>query len=359
VVGKTIDFGITVPITGAAPLPFGWQTDVNTVEQWIASQGGLYGRKVSFDIEDDGYDPSTGQAACTKLVDSKPLFVVGWTMPEVELECAQLFSKNKIPYFARGASPNVIQSCSIPICYFLSPSDAIQGTLGADYVMNDMGGAHQKIGMVWENDQPASPNAFVAEVRKKGGSVLVDESSVPRQQDFSSTIVKLQQAGCTVVMLSVAPVDAITISTQAQSMGYHPTWFGLGTYWNYNLVLESAGMAMDGAITFSPWVSIDSAAAAQWRQIYSKYNNGAQADDIGLIIFGLAELGLAVMKAAGPNMSVASVIAQLDDFSWSSPFWAPVSYSTADHMGPTSVCVFRADGQAKRWVQIAGFSSSF
>jgi ABC-type branched-subunit amino acid transport system substrate-binding protein len=103
VVGKTIDFGITVPETGAAPLPMGWQADIDTVEKWVASQGGLYGRKVSFDIEDDGYDPARGEAACTKLVDSKPLFVVGWTMPEVEVECAQLFSKNKIPYVARGA----------------------------------------------------------------------------------------------------------------------------------------------------------------------------------------------------------------------------------------------------------------
>jgi ABC-type branched-subunit amino acid transport system substrate-binding protein len=143
--------------------------------------------------------------------------------------------------------------------------------------------------------------------------VLVDESSVPRQQDFSSTIVKLQQAGCTIVMLSVAPVDAVTISKQAQSMGYHPTWFGLGSEWNYNLVLDSAGMAMDGAISLSPWVSIDSAAAARWRQIYAEYNNGAQADDLGLNIFALAQLVLAVMKAAGPNMSVASVIAKMND----------------------------------------------
>jgi ABC-type branched-subunit amino acid transport system substrate-binding protein len=157
----------------------------------------------------------------------------------------------------------------------------------------------------------------------------------------------------------VAPVDAITISTQAQSQGYHPTWFGLGSYWNYNMTLQSAGMAMDGAITFSPWASIDSAAAAQWRQIYAQYNNGAQADDVGLVIFGLGEFLVTALKSAGQNLSRASFIAAVNHLSENVPFWVPISYTPSNHLGPTTVAVFKADGQAKRWDQITGFASSF
>jgi ABC-type branched-subunit amino acid transport system substrate-binding protein len=356
--GSTILVGMHLPETGAAPLPMGWQQDVTTVQSWLDANP-VNGRKVTFDVQDDGYDPSTGQAACTKILDANPVVALGWSMPEVELDCGQLFAAHGIAYLARGASPNIVTSCSKPICYFASPSDDLQGRLGADYVMSDLGGAGKKIGMVWENDQPASPQAFAAEIKTKGGNLVVNQSSVPRQSDFSSTIVKLQQAGCQLVFLSMAPVDAITMSTQAQNAGFHPTWFGLGTYWNYNMTLQSAGMAMDGAVTFSPWVSIDSAAAGQWKQVDAQYSPGAAPDDIGLIIFGLGSLLQAALQAAGPHVSEASLVSALNSLQFSAPFWGPIAYSATNHFGPTSVAVFKGDGQAQRFDQISGFTSGF
>lgn len=357
-VGSTIVVGMHLPETGAAPLPMGWQQDVNTVQSWLDANP-INGRKVTFDVQDDGYDPSTGQAACTKILDGHPLVAIGWSMPEVELECGQLFSAGGIAYLARGASPNIVTSCSKPICYFASMSDDLQGKVGADYVVDDLGGSGKKIGMVWENDQPASPQAFAAEIKAKGGNLAVDQSSVPRQSDFSSTIVKLQQAGCQIVFLSMAPVDAITLSTQAQNAGYHPTWFGLGTYWNYNMTLQSAGMAMDGAVTLSPWASIDSSAASQWKQVDAQYNPGAAPDDVGLVIFGLASLLQAALQAAGPHLSEASLVAALNALHFSAPFWGPITYSATNHLGPTSVAVFKGDGQAQRFDQVSGFASGF
>jgi ABC-type branched-subunit amino acid transport system substrate-binding protein len=357
-VGKTILVGIHLPETGAAPLPMGWQQDLDTVQEWLDANP-VYGRKVQFEVEDDGYDPATGAAACNKIADSHPVIAAGWTMPEVEIECGRLFSKQKIPYLMLGLTSQAVTGCSVPICYFITISQDYEGRLAADYLMDEMNGSHQRIGMVYENDIPIPGNNFVTEVKAKGGKVLVDESNVPRQQDFSSTIVKLQQAGCTVVLLVMSPVDAITLSTQAQSQGYHPTWFGLGASWNYGMTLESAGMAMDGAISFSPWASIDSAAADQWKSVDERYNPGTTPDDIGLIVFGWGSLIRAVLQATGPDLTEASLASAMSSLSYSVPFWAPITYTPTNHLGPTSVAVFKADGQAKRWDQITGFESSF
>ena len=355
VVGNSIVIGMHLPETGAAPLPMSWRDDLDVVQKYMNDHP-VNGRTMRFAIQDDGYDPSTGMAACQKLIDAQPLLVIGHTSPAVQGECVPLFNNRRIPYLMRGVPQSFIAKC--PICYFGTPSDDLQGKLLADYVINRMGGASKKIGIVWQNDQPTAKQTFLDEAKAKGVQVAIVTSCVPKQADFSSIVVKLQQAGADVVLLSMPPVDAIKLSVQAQSQGYHPTWLGGGTYWNYNMTLESAGMAMDGAITFSPWPSIDSAAANAWKSAYQKYKPGSQPTDVGLIMWGWANLVRAAAQKAGPNLSRASFVAAMDALQFNQPYWNPASY-VGNRYGPMSVAVFQGDGQAKRWRQISGFSSAF
>jgi branched-chain amino acid transport system substrate-binding protein len=355
VIGKTIVIGLGLPLTGAAPLPMSWQTDVDVVQQYMNDHP-VNGRTFKFVIQDDGYDPSMGMAACQKLIDAQPLAVVSHTSPAVEAECSELLNSRHIPALLRGIPRASIAKCSI--CYFGTPADDLQGKLLADYVLNRMDGANKKIGVVWQNDQPVAKQTFVDQLKARGVNPAIVVSSVVKQPDYSSIVVKLQQAGAQLVLLSMPPVDAIKLSVQSQSQGYHPTWLGNGTYWNYNMTLESAGMAMDGAVTFSPWPTIDSAAANEWRTTYAKYKPGAQADDIGLIIWGWANLVRSAVEKAGPDLSRASFVAALNSLQFNQPYWNPVSYA-GNHYGPTAVAVFQADGQAKRWRQVSNFASAY
>ena len=125
------------------------------------------------------------------------------------------------------------------------------------------------------------------------------------------------------------------------------------------MTVESAGMALDGAVSFSPWPSIDSAAAESWRSVYAHYRPGQEADDVGLVIWGWANLVRAALEQAGPNLSRASFVAALNRLNFSTAYWNPTAYSSSNRFGPTSVAVMQADGQSKRWRQISGFTSSF
>ena len=58
-------------------------------------------------------------------------------------------------------------------------------------------------------------------------------------------------------------------------------------------------------------------------------------------------------------MSRAIFVGALNSLNFSSPYWNPITYTATDHRGSKAVAVFRADGQAKRWRQIAGFTSTF
>lgn len=355
VVGDTIRIGMHLPETGAAPLPTDWADALDVVQQYLNDQHPPSGRRYEFVVEDDGYDPAKGLAACRKLADSEVLLVIGHSQPAVQDACAGLFGDRRIPYVMRGAQESILRDR--PLAWMGTISDDRQGRLLGDYAVHQLGGASRKAAVLYENDQVASRDGFLERYRAGGGEVVVVEETQPRQPDFSATIEKLRQADAELVFLSMPPVDAIKVSVQAQGQGYHPTWLGGATYWNYNLVLESAGAALDGAVTFSPWPSVDSAAAAEYRSIFQQYRPGEEPSDVGLVIWGWASVVRAVVEKAGPDLSRAAVATAFQDLQVDVPTWNPLTYSPGDHRGSTSVAVFAADGQAKRWRQIADFSA--
>jgi ABC-type branched-subunit amino acid transport system substrate-binding protein len=345
-----------VPETGAAPLPQDWQ-DVLAVVQDQLNKQPVNGRKVQFVIEDDGYDPARGLAACRKLAGEDVFFVIGHTDPAVQDACAGFFQGQGIPYLMRGTYPEILSGR--PLAWFGTIPDDVQGGLLGDYAVHQLGAATKKSAVIYKTDQSAAKDSFVSHVKAGGGSVVVTEQGQPRQPDYAATIQKLQSAGAQLVFLSMPPVDAIKIAVQAQGQGFRPTWLGGGTYWNYNMVLQSAGMAMDGAISLSPWPAVDSAAAGEYRSAYAQARGGKEAPDIGLIVWGWGMLARHAIEQAGPSLSRASLVAALNSMQFSPPYWNPINYTTSDHRGSQAASVFRADGQAKRWRQVAGFSSAF
>jgi len=356
VVGNEIVVGLHVPVTGAAPLPTNWDDSLEVVQRSI-NDNPIHGRTVRFIVEDDGYDPARGLAACRKLADSNVLLVIGHSMPTIQESCASFFHQRGIPYLMRGIPEAALDGH--PIAYFGTPSDDHQARLLADYAIQNLGARSKIAGVVTENDQPVSKREFTARLQARGGKVAVVENSSPRQSDFGPIIQKLQNANAQIVFLNIAPVDAIKIAVQSQSAGYHPTWIGEGTHWNYNLSMESAGAALDGAVVFSPWPSIDSAAANEYKAAFRKYLPKAEPDDIGLIIWGWGMLARQALLDAGPQLSRASLVGALNTFDFNVSYWNPVRYTATDHRGPRAVAVFRGDGQAKRWRQISGFRTSF
>jgi len=357
VVGDTVRIGMHLPETGAAPLPTDWLDALKVIQQYLNERHPAHGRTYEFVVEDDGYDPAKGLAACRKLADENVLLVLGHSQPAVQEACAGLLDDRRIPYMMRGAQASILDGR--PLAWMGTITDDRQGRMLGDYAIRHLGGKDRKGAVLYENDQLASRDGFIDRYEVGGGRIVLTEETVPRQSDFSATIEKLRQAGAEIVFLSMPPVDVIKLSVQAQGQGYHPTWVGGATYWNYNLVLESAGAALDGAVTFSPWPTVDSAAAATYRNVYAHYRPGKEATDVGLVMWGWAVVIRTIVEQAGPNLSRLAVAEALQNLKVNDPTWNPLTFGPNQHGGSTSVAVFTADGQAKRWRQITGFAGSF
>jgi len=357
-VGNTIKIGLNIPLTGAAPIPSSFQDSIVVAQDYLNSNGGINGRQVQFLVEDDGYDPAQGLAACKKLAGEGILFAVGHTMPTIEEECTSFYGQQKIPYIMRGIPEANLSNH--PLAYYGTPSDDFQSTLLADYVVHRVPNGKTLVNdIVTENDQPVSKTNYAAEIRRLGGKFGATYNSTPRQSDWSSIISHLKGDNAGIVFLNIAPVDAISLAVQSKNSGFHPVWVGEGTHWNYNLSMQSATTALDGAYVFSPWSSIDSPAANDYKAAYAKYKPGKTPDDLGLIIWGYANMIKQALTIAGKDLTRAAFVDAMNKMSFSAAYWNPLTYTPTDHRGPRVVAVFRGDGNAQKWVQISGFAGSF
>jgi branched-chain amino acid transport system substrate-binding protein len=108
-------------------------------------------------------------------------------------------------------------------------TDPNQGVGSADYIAENMPDA--KVAVIYRNDDAYSQgirDTFVAEAEAKG-LTIVSQSTFTKdtQTDFTTQLTEAQAAGADLVFLPIYYQPASVILSQANSMGYAPTFFGV------------------------------------------------------------------------------------------------------------------------------------
>ena len=108
-------------------------------------------------------------------------------------------------------------------------TDSNQGSRSAQYIDEHFDDA--KIAIIYKNDDPYSQgirDTFAAEAKTRGMDVVYegtfDSSS---QTDFNVQLTGAQSAGADLLFLPIYYTPASVILTQANAMGYAPTFFGV------------------------------------------------------------------------------------------------------------------------------------
>ena len=115
---------------------------------------------------------------------------------------------------------NVFQVC------FTDPN---QGVASADYISENMAGT--KVAVIYRNDDAYSQgirDTFVSEAAAKGLEVVYEGTfTADTATDFSVQLTGAQSAGADTVFLPIYYQPASVILSQANAMGYEPTFFGV------------------------------------------------------------------------------------------------------------------------------------
>lgn len=223
----TFKIGGIGPLTGGAAI---YGTAAMNGAQIAVDEINALGGAIQFEFkaEDDVHDAETSVNAYNNLMDWGMNFLVGTVTTTPCLAVSTETNKDRVFEITPSASAasvvagkdNVFQVC------FTDPN---QGIASADYMAENL--ADSKIAVIYKNDDAYSQgirDTFVSEAAAKGLNVVYEGTfTEDTSTDFSVQLTAAQAAGADLVFLPIYYTPASLIFSQAKSMGYEPTWFGV------------------------------------------------------------------------------------------------------------------------------------
>jgi len=306
-----------------------WQDDVNAA-------GGIYGRKIVLKKVDHKETADGGVAACKEVTSNGSFFAAVPEGTDANVTAVNCLDAAGIPtvYYAAAADPKW------KLAFADSLTSAQGGTILASYVKNGLHGAGKKVGAIYVNQSAykAAVDTFTAESKRQGMTVADVEAVEPNQASFTSQLLRMQQAGVQILMIS-STTETIGILRDAKSMGWSPTFTGWG--FQFDFLTEAGRSLFDGVTGLRPYATVDSPAFANYAQhmdARGRNRDDRSTDLEGFPTYGRALLYGEILKRAGANPTRQSFVLGAETIkSFDTGIIPPVTYGAGPpaHVGIT------------------------
>ena len=188
------------------------------------------GGDVQFSLisEDDTGDAETAVNAYNALMDQGMQILLGTVTTGPALAVVPYAYEERVfTLTPSGSGDDVIEGNDnvFQVCF----TDSNQGTRSAQYI--DEHFEDPQIAVIYRNDDAYSQGIrdnFVAEAENRGMSIVYEGTFTEASQtDFNNQLTGAQSAGADMIFLPIYYEPASVILTQANAMGYAPTFFGV------------------------------------------------------------------------------------------------------------------------------------
>ena len=222
-----LTLGIIGPLTGPAAL---YGTAVVNGAQLAVDEINASDPAFKLEIlkQDDEHDAEKSVNAYNKLMDQGMQVLVGTvTTAPCTAVAAEAYKSRMFALTPSASGPAVTEGNDN--VYQLCFSDPNQGVAVADYIAANYPDA--KVGIIYNNADNYSTgiyDKFKSTYEGKGKTIVATEAfSDDANADFTAQLNSLKSAGADMVFLPIYYTPASNIMTQANKMGYAPTYFGV------------------------------------------------------------------------------------------------------------------------------------
>lgn len=312
---KVFKIGGIGPVTGAAAVyGLAVKNGAQTAVDEINADGGINGYQIEFNFQDDEHDAEKSVNAYNTLKDWGMQVLMGTV---TSAPCVAVADKtNADNMFQITPSGSSVECAQNPNVFRVCFSDPDQGAASATYIAENK--LAEKIAVIYDSSDVYSSGIyekFAAEAANQGLEIVDAEAfTADSNKDFSTQLQKAKDAGADLVFLPIYYTEASIILTQADSMGYAPTFFGcdgldglLGVE-NFNTELA------EGVMLLTPFAADADDEKTQsfvtkYKEAYGDTPNQFAADayDAIYIIKAAAE-----QAGVTPDMSVADIGSALE-----------------------------------------------
>lgn len=301
--GDTLKIGGIGPITGgAAVYGLAVKNAAELAVKEINEAGGINGMQVEFKFEDDEHDAEKSVNAYNSLKDWGMQMLMGTV---TSTPCTAVVEKtHEDNMFQLTPSGSAVESIKYDNAFRVCFSDPGQGTASAKYIGENK--LASKVAVIYNSSDVYSSGIyqkFAEEAKNQDFEVVSAEAfTEDSKTDFSVQLQKAKDAGADMVFLPIYYTEASLILTQANSMGYAPTFFGCDGLDGLLAVKNFDTKLADGVMLLTPFAADAAdektqAFVSAYKEAYGDTPNQFAADTYDAIY---------IMKAAAEKAGVTA-----------------------------------------------------
>ncbi|MCR4833285.1 MAG: ABC transporter substrate-binding protein [Butyrivibrio sp.] len=226
---STFKIGGIGPTTGAAAI---YGSDVRDAIQIAVDEineaGGINGYQIEYKFEDDEHNAEKSVNAYNTLKDWGMQMLVGCVTSAPTIAVSEkTYEDNMFMLTPSGTAVNCVQyDNAFRVCF----SDPNQGSASAEYIAGNSSLKDSNIAIIYDSSTEYSAgihDSFVSKASELGLNVVADTAfTTDSATDFTVQLQTAKDAGSDLIFLPIYYNEASLILTQANTMGYAPTFFG-------------------------------------------------------------------------------------------------------------------------------------
>jgi branched-chain amino acid transport system substrate-binding protein len=331
-----ITLGGTVPLTGIASAYGSVARGADAYFKYVNSNGGVFGRKIVFKYEDDGFEVPRTILLTRQLVEQDNVLAIFDSVgTEHALAVRPYLNDRKVPqlFVGSGVSNLATEHKKYPWSMGYLPSFAGEGAIYGRYIA-----AHQpkaRIAVLYENSEFGKD--MLNGLRHGLGGKAKIVGAQPYEIDdpnADSQLAKLKATGADTLMLFATPGFAIFGYVGAFRLGWHPHIYVTSVSISPDIMkiakFGSSQKQVEGSISIA---FVKDPTATQWakdktvrlyKSIVKRFLPAAKPDDV-FNYYGMAVAYTMVdtLKKAGRNLTRASVLQAATHLNETNPFLLP------------------------------------
>jgi len=347
ITNDTILLGNTNALSGAASAYGTISYAANAYFTYINNQGGINGRKITFKILDDGYNPANTVTLTKQLVEQDKVFAIfGGLGTQPQTSVRDYMNTNKVPqlFVATGATTFNLDFKANPYTLGWQPPYQGESRIYAKDILANHPNA--KIGVLYQSDDYGQDYLKgLTDGLGSSASMIVDKESfdLATFKDVTAQLVTLKAKGADTVFIFATPKPAITALVTISKLSWAPQIY-LNSVSNpqvYMGIAAKAGAALKNVTsvgylkdpTDPQWANDDG--MKLYNTVIANCTTCNAKDGFNIYGVAVAYTMVDVLKQAGSNLTRANVMSiAASALNETNPFLLPgvsVKTSSSDH----------------------------
>jgi branched-chain amino acid transport system substrate-binding protein len=245
----TVKIGLAAPLTGSSAqdgesIKNGVQLAIDEVN----GKGGINGKKVVLDVQDDKTDPKEAAIVANKLAgDKSVLAVVGHFNSSATLAGAPVYNKAGVVEISPGSSSPAVTAAG-DYTFRVITTDAYQADYVAKWAINDLG--YKKIAIIYENNDYGKglSDVFAEKSKAQGATIVSNDSYLAGEtKDFSAILTKIKTQSPDMLFIGGLYNETALIAKQAKNMNLNAPVMGVDAIYS-NALIDLGGQSVEGVL---------------------------------------------------------------------------------------------------------------